>query len=425
MSFDEASIVPLRAVVSEVIDNRGKTPPTQNRGNALIEINAINAERKYPNYEMVKKYVSDEIYQTWFRKGHPQKNDVLIPTVGTIGSVAFVNESHGCIAQNIIALRINESKCLGEFLYYYLKLNSSRMAMLGLDIGSVQPSIKVPHLMNMAIRIPSIKKQRAIAATLSSLDDKIELNNRINKTLEEMAQAMFKRWFVDFEFPDENGQPYKSSGGEMEESELGLIPKGWKVESLDSIADYLNGLAMQKYRPEGEEFVPVIKIRELNQGKSDLQSDKASPNIDSKYIVNDGDVLFSWSGSLDVKIWCGGKGGLNQHLFKVTSDRYEKWFYYLWTKHHLEKFRGIAQDKATTMGHIQRKHLQESFVVVPAQEALERMDSVMRPIFDIFITREIEAATLVAIRDTILPKLISGEIRVNESFAEDIGNGES
>lgn len=242
MSFDEASIVPLRAVVSEVIDNRGKTPPTQNRGNALIEINAINAERKYPNYEMVKKYVSDEIYQTWFRKGHPQKNDVLIPTVGTIGSVAFVNESHGCIAQNIIALRINESKCLGEFLYYYLKLNSSRMAMLGLDIGSVQPSIKVPHLMNMAIRIPSIKKQRTISATLSALDDKIELNNRINKTLEEMAQALFKQWFVDFEFPDENGLPYKSSGGEMEESEVGMIPKGWRCgEVVDLCSEIFSG----------------------------------------------------------------------------------------------------------------------------------------------------------------------------------------
>ena len=277
---------------------------------------------------------------------------------------------------------------------------------------------------NLQLVKPELAEQRAIAATLSALDAKIELNNRINKTLEEMAQALFKRWFVDFEFPDENGQPYKSSGGEMEESELGLIPKGWKVESLDSIADYLNGLAMQKYRPEGEAFIPVIKIRELNQGKPDVQSDKASPNIDSKYIVNDGDVLFSWSGSLDVKIWCGGKGGLNQHLFKVTSVRYEKWFYYLWTKHHLEKFRGIAQDKATTMGHIQRKHLAESLVIVPAQEALERMNSVMRPIFDIFITREIEAATLVAISDTILPKLISGEIRLNGSFAEDIINGE-
>ncbi len=308
-----------------------------------------------------------------------------------------------------------------KFVYYRLKTIDFTIY----NSGSAQPSLNRNYIYSVPLCIPNKNEQRAIAATLSALDDKIEINNRINKTLEEMAQALFKRWFVDFEFPDENGLPYKSSGGEMEESGLGPIPKGWKVESLDSIADYLNGLAMQKYRPEGEEFLPVIKIRELNQGKPDGQSDKASPNIDSKYIVNDGDVLFSWSGSLDVKIWCGGKGGLNQHLFKVTSDRYEKWFYYLWTKHHLEKFRGIAQDKATTMGHIQRKHLKESLVDVPAQDVLGKINSIMRPIFDLYITREIEAATLVAIRDTLLPKLISGEIRMDSSFAEDIGNGES
>ena len=327
------------------------------------------------------------------------------------------------VNQHVSIIRVNESLSNNKFVFYYTQHIKPYLLSLAGN-GATRNALTKAMIEQLDILLPPLPEQRAIAATLSALDDKIELNNRINKTLEEMAQALFKRWFVDFEFPDENDQPYKSSGGELVESELGLIPKGWKLASLDSIADYLNGLAMQKYRPEGDEFIPVIKIRELNQGKSDAQSDKASPKIDSKYIVNDGDVLFSWSGSLDVKIWCGGKGGLNQHLFKVTSGRYEKWFYYLWTKHHLEKFRGIAQDKATTMGHIQRKHLQESFAATPDHDCLERMNSVMRPIFDAYITGAIEAATLVAIRDTILPKLISGEIRVNGSLAEDIGNGE-
>ena len=352
--------------------------------------------------------------------------DVLVSNIRPyFKKILYAQVSGGC-SNDVLVFQPKDRNVLDtKYLFYYLSSDKFFDYMMAGSRGTKMPRGDKSAIMKYPISFPSIPEQRAIAATLSALDGKIELNNRINKTLEKMSQALFKRWFVDFEFPDENGQPYKSSGGEMEESELGLIPKVWKVESLDGIADYLNGLAMQKFRPEGEEFLPVIKIRELNQGKPDGQSDKASPNIDSKYIIDNGDVLFSWSGSLDVKIWCGGKGGLNQHLFKVTSGRYEKWFYYLWTKHHLEKFRGIAQDKATTMGHIQRKHLQESFVVAPNQEALEKMNSIMRPIFDIYITGEIEAATLVAIRDTILPKLISGEIRVNESFAEDIGNGES
>src|SRR5690606_30068432 len=196
------------------------------------------------------------------------------------------------------------------------------------------PAISRPvtSLRSIEVPLPSLNEQQNIVDILISIDDKIELNNAINNNLEEMAQAIFKHWFVDFEFPNENGEPYKSSGGEFEESELGLIPKGWRVNSLDGIANYLNGLAMQKFRPEGNDFIPVIKIRELNQGRTLDDSDHASPNIESRYIVNNGDVIFSWSGTLEIKLWCGGIGGLNQHLFKVRSDVYDKWFYYLWTK---------------------------------------------------------------------------------------------
>jgi type I restriction enzyme S subunit len=151
---------------------------------------------------------------------------------------------------------------------------------------------------------------------------------------------------------------------ELVESELGLIPKGWKVKPLDEIADYMNGLAMQKYPPvEGQESLPVIKIRELRAGVADASSNRANLNFPSKYIIDDGDIIFSWSGSLIVKVWCGGKGGLNQHLFKVTSADYPKWFYYYCTAHHLDEFQRIAADKATTMGHIKRNHLQEALVL--------------------------------------------------------------
>ena len=228
-----------------------------------------------------------------------------------------------------------------------------------------------------------------------------------------MAQAIFKQWFVDFEFPKVDGEPYKSNGGEMVESELGMIPKGWEIKSLLDVANYLNGLAMQKFRPaEDEKAIPVLKIKELRQGRTDENSDLCSPSVSKDYIIHDGDVIFSWSGSLLVDFWCGGKCGLNQHLFKVTSNEFEKWFYYLWTKYHLDKFIRIAQDKATTMGHIKRGDLSSSMVLVPNAELMNKANYILKPIVEKIIKTRIEERKLGRLRDTLLPKVMTGEIRV-------------
>jgi type I restriction enzyme S subunit len=336
------------------------------------------------------------------------KGTVLFSSRAPIGYVAIAGQEL-CTNQGFKSIVCNES-VNNLFIYYTMKM--SKEAMESIASGSTFKEVSGSTVKEFKIKIPPLREQKEIAGILSSLDDKIELNNAINKNIEEMAQALFKRWFVDFEFPNKNGEPYKSSGGEFEESELGLIPKGWRVDCLEGIADYLNGLAMQKYRSEGEQFIPVIKIKELNQGRTSSDSDKASLNIDKKYIVNNGDVLFSWSGTLEIKLWCGGIGGLNQHLFKVTSNIYDKWFYYYWTKHHIEKFRRIASDKATTMGHIKRSDLKEAKVLIPDRTFYRNATAVFQPIVDKMIQLSIESYELEKIRDTLLPKLMSGEIRV-------------
>lgn len=326
------------------------------------------------------------------------ENVVVIGRVGAYCGSVYYESSKCWVSDNAISaqpLKDNDTK----YAYYILKslrLNERR-------IGTGQPLLTQGILNNIDIKYPKKEEQKAIAATLSCLDDKIELNNHINKTLEEIAQAIFKSWFVDFE-------PFQD--GEFEDSELGRIPKGWRVESLDNIADFLNGLAMQKYRSKTDDFLPVIKIRELNQGFTDDSSDKASVTIPEQYIINNGDVIFSWSGTLEVKIWTGEKGALNQHLFKVTSKKYEKWFYHLWTLKHLEKFRAIAQDKATTMGHIRRKDLTESKVLIPKDSDMKFLSNILNPIYEKIIKLYLENRTLKEIRDTLLPKLMSGEIRV-------------
>jgi type I restriction enzyme, S subunit len=243
-----------------------------------------------------------------------------------------------------------------------------------------------------------------------------------------MAQAFFKSWFVDFDpvfARSEGRQPYgmneevatlfPTKFQKIEDDDFMSIPSGWKLESLDGIAHYENGLALQNYRPEGEEYLPVIKIRELRQGFSDESSEQASPNIKPSCIIDDGDVIFSWSGSLMMDFWCGDKGALNQHLFKVTSNEFPKWFYYFWTNFHLPDFQDIAEGKATTMGHIQRHHISSAKVVVPLDSVLEMADKLVQPMIDLIIKNRVQNRTLASIRDVLLPKLLSGEIPVRDA----------
>lgn len=196
---------------------------------------------------------------------------------------------------------------------------------------------------------------------------------------------------------------------------LDTVPVNWTEGSLLDIADYLNGLAMQKYRPaEGENSLPVLKIKELRQGMCDPNSDICSASIKPEYVIQDGDVIFSWSGSLLVDFWCGGTCGLNQHLFKVTSSKYDKWFYYAWTNHHLQRFIAIAADKATTMGHIKREELSKASVLIPSQDDYERIGGLLKPIYDLVISNRIENVRLASLRDELLPQLMTGQIDVTE-----------
>jgi type I restriction enzyme S subunit len=272
--------------------------------------------------------------------------------------------------------------------------------------------------------LPPLSEQRAIARILGAFDDKIELNRRMNETLEAMAQALFKSWFVDFDPVRTMAEGRQPPGLDpataalfpdaFEDSELGDVPRGWRVKPLDQVASFLNGLALQKYPPEDGESLPVIKIAELHRGVSD-SSDRASAKLPKQYIVHDGDVLFSWSGSLEVVLWSGGPGALNQHLFRVSADVYPKWFYYHWIRHYLPEFRTIAAGKATTMGHIQRYHLSESFVAVPPASLLAKMSSTMGPLLDKQVAANLQTRTLAALRDALLPKLLSGQVRISDA----------
>lgn len=330
----------------------------------------------------------------------PIKPILTIGRSGNVGKPYFYEEAW---AHNT-TLYVDDFKGNDPKFLYYL---CQTMPFANFGGGSAVPTLNRNHIHPLETKIPvKVEDQRRIASILSSLDRKIELNNKINADLEEMAQAIFKNWFVDFE-------PFKD--GKFVDSELGMIPEGWKVGRLTEIASYMNGLAMQKFPPENiEDSLPVLKIKELGQGFCGTDSDRCSCNIKDECKIHNGDVIFSWSGTLLVDIWCGGDCGLNQHLFKVTSNDYPKWFYYYWTKHHLQEFIHIAKDKAVTMGHIKRGHLEEAMVAIPDNDSMEKAHELFEPILSKMISLRLESSRLSLLRDTLLPRLMSGELEVPE-----------
>ncbi|TDG05127.1 restriction endonuclease subunit S [Paraburkholderia guartelaensis] len=290
------------------------------------------------------------------------------------------------------------------------------------------PYLSLSDQRRLRITLPPFAVQRCIGELGDALDDRIDLLRQTNTTLESIAQALFKSWFIDFDpvRAKAEGREPEGMGAEtaalfpdaFEESAFGEIPRGWTVRGLDSFANYLNGLALQKFPPESEqEYLPVIKIAQLRAGNT-AGADRASARLKPEYVVHDGDVLFSWSGSLEVEFWCGGDGALNQHLFKVSSKDVPKWFYYQATRHFLPGFREIAAHKATTMGHIQRMHLTEARIALPPADLIGALGEFIGPLLERRITNSLLARELAALRDTLLPRLISGKLRLPEAEAQ-------
>ena len=337
-----------------------------------------------------EKYISDIGFRSSSAKWVPA-NAVIVAMYGATAARTAITKIPLTTNQACCNLVVDEDKADYRYVYYYLCSQYTQLASLA--NGGAQQNLNAGQIKDYDIDLPDMATQRKVADLLTMLDDKIEVNNEINKNLLEQAQSIFTQEFLM----------------------LDRIPDGWQESSLLGIADYLNGLAMQKYRPkDDEQGLPVLKIKELRQGSCDFNSELCSPSIKPEYIVHDGDVIFSWSGSLLVDLWCGGTCGLNQHLFKVTSSAYDKWFYYAWTNHHLQKFAAIAADMATTMGHIKREELSKAEVLIPSQSDYDRIGGLLAPLYDLVIANRIESRKLASLRDELLPQLMSGQFDVSE-----------
>ncbi len=262
-----------------------------------------------------------------------------------------------------LPLVVNESKVDYQYCYYLLISDKITNYLCGQNTNTSgsHKRINPDNFLDINIILPGLAEQKRIGKLLSDIDHKIELNRAINQNLEAMAKQLYNYWFVQFDFPNEEGKPYKSSGGKMvwNEKLKREIPFGWHCGNLFEIAVFTNGLACQKFRPKDDEAsLPVIKIREMHDGIS-ADTEKVTPNIPESVKVYNGDVLFSWSASLEVMLWAYGLGGLNQHIFKVTSaNDFPKSFFYFQLLDYVDVFKKMAEARKTTMGHITQDHLQ-------------------------------------------------------------------
>ena len=324
-----------------------------------------------------------------------------------------------------LPLVVNESKVDYQYCYYLLISDKITNYLCGQNTNTSgsHKRINPDNFLDINIILPELAEQKRIGKLLSDIDHKIELNRAINQNLEAMAKQLYNYWFVQFDFPNEEGKPYKSSGGKMvwNEKLKREIPFGWHCGNLFEIAVFTNGLACQKFRPKDDEAsLPVIKIREMHDGIS-ADTEKVTPNIPESVKVYNGDVLFSWSASLEVMLWAYGLGGLNQHIFKVTSaNDFPKSFFYFQLLDYVDVFKKMAEARKTTMGHITQDHLQQSAIAIPDNKDIaDRFEELISPIFNQIIKLHEEILNLTKQRDKLLPLLMNGQVLVNSDLSDD------
>lgn len=445
-----------------VVDNRGKTVPTTEKGFPLIATNCISNDNLYPSFLNVR-YISTDTYNNWFRS-HPLPDDIIITNKGSQnGAVCFVpNPVTFCIAQDMVALRAKRDLIYPKFLFAALRSQEVQNQIKNLNVDGVIPHFKKTDFNKLKLPNPCYKNQKIIGDFYFNFCEKINLNNQINQTLESIAQALFKSWFIDFEpvrakiaARQEGNDPELAamcaisgkSEAELEqmakedfaelqataalfpdelvESELGEVPRGWGLQSLYDTAEFVNGAAFKAkdFSSNTNEGLPIIKIAELKQGVS-AQTKYTNLSFDQKYKVRSGDIFYSWSGSpetsLDVFKWFGGDGWLNQHIFKInTKNKGQTYFVYYLMKYLKPILIRLATNKQTTgLGHITVADMKSLQVIKPEENLFLSYAKIVAPFYEKESLLKQEIINLAMLRDTLLPKLLSGEMDVSDLQGE-------
>lgn len=376
----------------------------------------------YNNREF-RYFINNEKYEE-MKRFTVRENDLIISCSGTVGRVSVIRKDDpiGIISQALLILRPNTEKVLTDFLFYFFTSRIGYNSIISRSGGSVQANIsKRAVIENIDIDVPPLPEQKSIVNILSALDKKIEVNNQINKTLENMAQAIFKQWFVDFEFPNEDGEPYKSSGGEMIESELGMIPKGWEVKKSSDIANVNIGKTPPRKEKECFTLDPDdykwISIKDLGNSGAYIfdSSEYLTKESIEKYnvkVVPDNTVVLSFKLTVGrVSITCG-QMTTNEaiaHFNLSNKSKITTEYLYLY----LKSFDyGKLGNTSSIANAVNSKIIKAMPIIVPDNKTIKTFSEVMESVFSKIKYTIKQSDKLIEIRDSLLPKLMSGEIRV-------------
>lgn len=311
-----------------------------------------------------------------------------------------------------------------DFIYYLaISPEFRNIAIKSMNGSSGRQRVQKDILENSEIYLPDLKEQKAIAKILSDLDEKIEINNKINENLEKIAQAIFKQWFVDFEFPNENGEPYKSIGGEMIESELGEIPKSWKVGCIGDYVKVKSGFAFKSAWWE-KRGIPVIKIKDINNNTIDFNDisfvSEEKVEVAKEFIVNSGDLLIAMTGATIGKFAIvppyDTKVLVNQRVGKFfLGDKPVKKLGFIYSLLCQENIISqiISRGDGSAQPNISPSNIESIKIVLPNEEILLKYNSIVSSLFENIIKNIEQSNKIKKLRDTLLSKLMSGEIRVS------------
>ena len=342
----------------------------------------------------------------------PQENDVLITAVGTIGEILVVKDPNFYFKDgNLIWLRnINFDIIDIDYLYYFFKSDLFQKTIKYNNIGAVQKALTIDFLKTVKITLPSLDNQRKLVSVLKSIDKKIQINNQINQELEAMAKTLYDYWFVQFDFPDQNGKPYKSSGGKMVyHPELKReIPEGWGVENLFNVVDVQYGYPFSTYYFNSTgEGVPVIRIRDILG--NDI-TNYSTEEVEDKYKINVGDVLIGMDGNFHMNYWIKEDCYLNQRVVKVNSDKLPN----MVLKYQIEPFIKLREKSVsrTTVGHLSDKDLKAINVFLPKDKYLFSIFEKFESILENIIINQQQNQELTQLRDWLLPMLMNGQVKV-------------
>jgi type I restriction enzyme S subunit len=403
---EDWDVVRIDDVLSSIIDYRGKTPRKSSSGIRTLSAKSI----KHGRIDYDQTYcISEETFREWERRGKPQVGDVLVTTEGPLGEIAQLDRQDVAIAQRLLTVRGKDKQLDNSFLKYFLMSPLGQHELLSKATGTTVEGIKQSEFRNILIAKPLFEEQMSIATVLSDLDAKIELNHTMNITLDALAKAIFRHWFIDFEFPSNESKPYRSSGGEMVKSELGEIPKLWRIGLLPEIVEIVYGYPFNSQLFNDEMGFPLIRIRDLPTDKSGTLT---TEDFDKRYLIRRGDIVAGMDGEFRTYLWKGHDVLQNQRVCKFIgkTEQYSNAFIYFVVSKPLRTIEG--EKVGSTVIHLSKTDIDSTKVIVPTQDVLEKYNEISVPLFEEMISKTQEALILEELRDLLLPKLMSGKVRV-------------